>query len=236
MGKILIACEFTGTVRNAFVDAGHDAHSCDLRPAVDNSNRHIRDDVRNVLSWGWDLIIVAHPPCTRLCNSGVRWLNDPTRLKNPGEDFTDQERADWPSLSDDAKRSLIWQKLDDGAALFSDLWNADCPRIACENPIMHKFAKARIRNYAEPADSVQPWQFGDFETKRTMLWLRNLPALRKTYDTLAAAREGLGLAPDAKPIDRVHKAPPGLQRNIERSKFFPGIARAMADQWGALIS
>ena len=235
--KVLIACEYTGTVRNAFAAAGHDVWSCDLKAALDGSNRHIRDDVRNVLSMEqWELLIVAHPPCTRLCNSGVRWLNDPTRMKNPGEDFSDAERAEWAELSDDAKRVKIWQKLDDGAALFSDLWNADVPRIAVENPIMHKFAKSRIRNYEPPGDSIQPWQFGNFETKRTMLWLRGLAPLRKTYDTLDAARAGLGLAPDAKLIDRVHKARPGPERNAERSKFFPGIAAAMASQWGAALA
>jgi hypothetical protein len=210
--------------------------ACDLRASADNSNRHIRDDVRNVLSWGWDMIIVAHPPCTRLCNSGVRWLQDPTRLKNPGEDFSAQEKADWPTLSDAAKRELIWRKLDEGAALFSDLWNADCERVACENPIMHGEAKKRIRNYRAPAESVQPWEFGDWETKRTMLWERGLPTLEKLYRTKDEARAALGLPADAKPIDRVHKAPPGPMRNLERSKFFPGIARAMAEQWGALVA
>ena len=235
-GRVLIACEFTGTVRNEFLAAGFDAWSCDLRASADGSNRHMRDDVRNVLGMDWDLMIVAHPPCTRLCNSGVRWLNDPTRMKNPGEDFSEAERAEWPGLSDDEKRVKIWQKLDAGAALFSDLWNAPIARIACENPVMHKFAKARIQNYEAPADSVQPWEFGDFETKRTMLWLRGLAPLRKTYETLEAARAGLGLAADAKPVDRVHKAKPGPMRNLERSKFFPGIARAMVAQWGAAIS
>ena len=75
--SVLIGCETSGIVRDAFLAAGHDAWSCDILPSERPSNRHIQDDVRNVLGWGWDLLMVAHPPCTRLCNSGVRWLSDP---------------------------------------------------------------------------------------------------------------------------------------------------------------
>ena len=76
--KILIACEFSGIVRNAFLDKGHDAWSCDILPSDDGSNRHITDDIRKVMKMeDWDMMMVAHPPCTRLCNSGVRWLKSP---------------------------------------------------------------------------------------------------------------------------------------------------------------
>src|SRR6478736_1208806 len=101
--RVLIACEFSGTVRNAFLARGFDAWSCDLLPSEDGSNRHIRGDVRDILSDGWDLLIVAHPPCTRLCNSGVRWLSTPPHGR---------------TLAD------MWGELDAGAALFSDFWNA----------------------------------------------------------------------------------------------------------------
>lgn len=200
--RILIACEFSGIVRRAFVARGFDAWSCDLLPAEDRSNRHITGDVRDVLDDGWDLLIVAHPPCTRLCNSGVRWLHVPP----PGRD-----RAD------------LWAELDAGAALFSTLWNAPVPRVAVENPVMHKYAKARIAGYAPPAQSVQPWQFGDGEVKRTCLWLRGLPPLTPT--NIVAGR-----------TPRVHRMPPGPDRAKERSRFFPGIADAMADQWGRLLT
>jgi hypothetical protein len=73
--RVLIACEESGTVRRAFAKRGHDAWSCDLKPAADRSNRHIVGDVRDILHEGWDLLAVMHPPCTRLCNSGVRWLS-----------------------------------------------------------------------------------------------------------------------------------------------------------------
>lgn len=201
-GRVLIACEFSGIVRRAFATRGYDAWSCDLLPAEDLSNKHITGDVRDILTEGWDMLIVAHPPCTRLCNSGVRWLSVPPAGKN-----LDQ----------------MWRELDEGAALFSDLWNAPIERIAVENPVMHKHAKARIRNYQEPAQSVQPWQFGHGETKRTCLWLKNLPPLvpTKIVD---------GRTP------RVHRMPPGPDRWKERSRFFPGIADAMADQWGPTLT
>ena len=196
--RVLIACEFSGTVRNAFLARGHDAWSCDLLPSEDGSNRHIRGDARDLLHGGWDLLIVAHPPCTRLCNSGVRWLSVPP----PGRTL------------DEMQTELI-----EGAALFSAFWNAPIERIAVENPVMHRHAKALIKGYAEPAQSVQPWQFGHGESKRTCLWLKNLPPLAPT--SVVEGRE-----------QRVHRMPPGPDRWKERSRFFPGIAAAMADQWG----
>jgi hypothetical protein len=127
----------------------------------------------------------------------------------------------------------MWAELDDGAALFSACWNAPIPLKALENPVMHRHAKARIVNYREFGQSVQPWMFGDFETKRTCFWLEGLKPLRPLHPTLADARAALGLPADAKPVDRVHKAPPGADRWRERSQFFSGIAAAMAEQWGA---
>jgi hypothetical protein len=201
MARVLVACEFSGTVRRAFSALGHDAWSCDLLPADDRSNKHIVGDAREILNDGWDLLMVAHPPCTRLCNSGVRWLSVPP----PGR-----------SLSD------MWRELDDGAALFSAFWNAPIGRICVENPVMHRHAKERIENYAEPAQSVQPWQFGHGETKRTCFWLKGLPALKPS--NIVEGRE-----------QRVHRMPPSANRWRERSRFFPGIAAAMADQWGSLL-
>lgn len=83
--RVLIACEFSGVVRRAFAELGHDAWSCDLLPAEDGSNRHYTGDVRDILHDGWDLLMVAHPPCTRLCNSGVRWLSVPPRGRTRAE-------------------------------------------------------------------------------------------------------------------------------------------------------
>jgi hypothetical protein len=196
--KVLVACEFSGVVRRAFAALGHDAWSCDLIPAEDGSNRHIVCDARTILHHGWDLLMVAHPPCTRLCNSGVRWLSVPP-----------------------VGRTLesMWHELREGAALFSAFWNAPIERVCVENPVMHRHAKALIENYEEPAQSVQPWQFGHGEVKRTCFWLRKLPPLKPT--NIVDGR-----------VPRVHHASPGPDRWKERSRFFPGIAEAMAQQWG----
>lgn len=196
--RILVACEFSGTVRDAFLARGYDAWSCDLLPDENRSNRHITGDARDYLDDGWDMLIVAHPPCTRLCNSGVRWLSTPP----PGR-----------------TKAEMWAELDEGADLFSAFWNAPIERIAVENPVMHRHAKERIDGYRDPAQSVQPWQFGHGETKRTCLWLKNLPPLTPTE--IVEGRRA-----------RVHRMPPGPDRWKERSRFFPGIAAAMADQWG----
>jgi hypothetical protein len=201
--KVLVACETSGIVRDAFLARGHDAWSCDILPADTPSNRHIVGDARPLLQpmW-WDMLIVAHPPCTRLTNSGVRWLKAPP----PGKTVEQMQR-----------------ELEEGAALFSDFLNAPIDRIAVENPVMHKYAKALIRNYREPTQSIQPWQFGHGETKRTCLWLKNLEPLVPT--NIVAGRE-----------PRVHHMSPGPNRWKERSRFFTGIAAAMADQWGGEAS
>jgi len=195
--RVLVACEYSGVVRRAFLARGCDAWSCDLLPSEDGSNRHIRGDARDLLHGGWDLLMVAHPPCTRLCNSGVRWLHAPP----PGKTAEQMDR-----------------ELREGAALFSAFWNAPIPRVAVENPVMHGHAKRLIENYAEPAQSVQPWQFGHGETKRTCLWLRGLPPLRPTQ--VVEGRE-----------HRIHRMPQSANRWRERSRFYSGIAAAMADQW-----
>lgn len=201
MARVLIACEFSGVVRRAFAARGHDAWSCDLLPAEDRSNKHIVGDARDYLNEGWDLLAVFHPPCTRLCNSGVRWLSKPPAGKTV---------------------EGIREELREAAELFSDFWTAPIERIAIENPVMHGHAKALIRDYSPPAQTIQPWQFGHGETKATCLWLRNLPKLRPT--DVVAGREA-----------RVHRMPPGPDRWKERSRTYPGIASAMADQWGGLL-
>ncbi|WP_417714229.1 hypothetical protein [Pseudophaeobacter arcticus] len=208
MAKILIGCETSGIVREAFLALGHDTWSCDLLPADTHSNRHIQGDIQHVMQDEWDLMAVMHPPCTRLCNSGVRWLSKPPAARSLDE---------------------MWRELDEGAALFSACWNADhIPSVAIENPVMHRYAKERIENYQAPAQTVQPWQFAtnpngpDNERKRTCFWLRGLPQLIHT-----------GTLDGTTARDSVHKASPGVNRWKIRSKFFPGLAAAMADQWGS---
>ena len=181
--RVLVACEFSGTVRDAFRALGHDAMSCDLLPS-EKSGPHYQGDVREVLGDGWDLM-VAHPPCTHLAVSGARWF-----AAKRGE----QEEA------------LAFVRL---------LLDAPIPRIALENPV--SVISSRIR---KPDQIIQPWQFGHGETKATCLWLKGLPPLVST-DIVA------GRSP------RVHRMPPGPNRWKERSRTFPGIAAAMAAQWGA---
>lgn len=233
--RVLVACEYTGTVRRAFAALGHDAWSCDLLPSLDRSNKHIVGDVRAILNDGWDLLAVMHPPCTRLCNSGVRWLFDPPG-KLSAEHYTQAEITAYVTMTKVERLAFMWQKLDEGAELFSDLWNAPIERVCVENPVMHPYAKERIRNYVEFTQSVQPWQYGDFETKRTCFWMRGLPVLKPTYQTTAEAAVALGLDAKAKPVARVHNATPGPNRWAERSKFFDGIANAMAWQWTDMLT
>jgi len=198
--RVLIACEYSGVVRRAFAARGHDAWSCDLLPSEDHANQHIIGDARDLLGDGWDLLMVAHPPCTRLCNSGVRWLSRPPKGKTLAQ---------------------MWADLDEAADLFSAFWNAPIDRVAVENPIMHRHARERIRNFAPASQQLQPWQFGHGETKATCLWLKNLAPLHPT--NIVDGR-----------TQRVHRMSPGPNRWRERSRTYQGIADAMADQWGKL--
>lgn len=156
--RVLVACEFSGTVREAFLRRGHDAYSCDLLPSLGitpkNPKRHIRGDVTQVLKQRWDLVI-AHPPCTYLANSGVQWL------------FKDGERNE-----------ERWESLRRGAEFFVTCFNANADKVAVENPIQHKYAKELIGR--PHTQIIHPWQFGHGETKVTCLWLKNLPPLVPT--------------------------------------------------------
>ncbi|WP_430648646.1 hypothetical protein [Bradyrhizobium manausense] len=186
------------------------------------SNKHITGDARTILHWGWDLLMVAHPPCTRLCLSGVRWLHEPpTKLSTAH--YSIREVAAYARMNREQRLAFMWDELDKAADLFSAFWNADMehgiPRICIENPVMHGHAKQRIRNYEEFAQSVQPWQFGHGECKRTCFWLKGLPKLEPT--NIVAGR-----------AQRIHQLGPSADRWRERSKFFPGFASAMAEQWG----
>ena len=152
--RVLVACECSGRVRDAFLDAGHDAISCDLQPSDSDrgTRRHVQGDVSELLGAGWDLV-VAHPPCTYLCNSGVRWLHD----------------GRWPWRMD-AMRRAAW--------FFRACLNANAHAVAVENPIPHRYAMEIIgERYTQ---IVQPWQYGHGESKATCLWLRGLPPLRPT--------------------------------------------------------
>jgi hypothetical protein len=203
--KVLIACEYSGAVRDAFLAHGHDAMSCDLLP-TEKPGPHYQGDVRDVLHNGWDLM-VAHPTCTRLTNSGVRWLKVPP----PGRTL-----------------ESMWQELEEAAKFYLLLRNAPIPRIAVENPIMHLYARARIQ--PRPRQIVQPWWFGEPYFKATGFELIGLPPLIPT-NKLTPPKRGTD---EHKAWSKIHRASPGPDRWKERSRTFPGVASAMAAQWGAI--
>jgi hypothetical protein len=186
--RVLVACEMSGRVRDAFAAVGHDAWSCDIVPSETPGN-HIQDDVLNHLGGGWDMM-VAHPPCT--------WLSQARPQKRAGHDVE------------------IYSALSFVAAL----WAAPIPRIAVENPLGLAWSLL-----GRPNCQVHPWWFGDPYSKRTCLWLKNLPPL-------------FALLPSGTSIRR---SPPGTRewtfvhrQAKQRSMTFPGVARAMAEQWGVV--
>lgn len=188
--KVLVACEYSGTVRDAFRALGHDAMSCDLLP-TDVEGPHYQGDVRDVLSDGWDLM-VAHPPCTHLAVSGAAWFHKKQR-----------EQAE----------SLDFVRL---------LMAAPISRIAIENPV--SVISTRIR---KPEQIIHPWMFGHMEQKTTCLWLKGLPLLTETNNVKAQ----MMLLPKNQ-RERLHYLPPSADRWKLRSATYPGIAAAMAEQWG----
>lgn len=191
--KILVACEESQTVCKAFRAKGHEAWSCDILPCSGGHPEwHIQEDAIKVL-WRekWDLVI-AHPPCDYLANSGVRWR---------------VERGEW-------------EQIYDSAAFFNQftLYGKLGHKIAIENPIQHNYARKLIVKYNQ---IIQPWMFGHTTTKATCLWLYGLPQLVPTE-----------IIPKDQRTHEIHTCSPGPERAKIRSKTFPGIAAAMADQWG----
>ena len=214
--RVLIGCEFSGMMRRAFAAHGHDVWSCDLLPAEDRSNRHIVGDVRDILHDGWDLLVVAHPPCTRLCRSGRRWLSGPGDITPPKQLPTGRT---WASMIDEFEA---------GVALFLDCWRAPVPRVAIENPEMHDIAWRRMPDDLPRPQMVQPFWFGDPEYKATGWYLRGLPELQET-DRLNEPERG---SDEWKAWNRVWRMSRSPQRAHERSRSFPGMVQAAARQWG----
>lgn len=198
--KVLVACEVSGVVREAFRARGHDAWSCDLQPS--SSIRHIQRDAREVIRDGWDLMI-AHPPCTYLSNSGAHWLH---------------------------RRPERWELMREGAAFFRLLLDAaDIPRIAVENPVMHKYAVEIIGRRQD--QTIQPYEFGHPESKRTCFWLKGLPLLRATDRLpLPASGHWENQCPGGQ-----NRLGPSPERAAMRAKTYSGIAAAIADQWGRAV-
>lgn len=192
--KILVACEFSGVVRDAFAALGHDAWSCDLLDS-ETPGKHYKGDARRLLH-GWDLII-AHPPCTYLASSGARW---------------------WPNRLEDQHDALTF---------VYEITQAECPRIAIENPVGRLSAEFR-----KPDQIIQPRQFGHPEWKTTCLWLKGLPKLEPTAIVAPDATVGGGKRP-GRISSAIHRMGPSKRRQRERSRTYVGIAAAMAAQWGS---
>jgi hypothetical protein len=200
--KILIACEFSGTVRRALRAAGHDAWSCDLLACTDGSPHHIQGDILEHLNDGWDAF-GFHPPCTFLCGSGIHWNN----------------------------RGRGWQGTEDAVEFVRKLMARQEPWYL-ENPI--GILSSRIR---KPDQIIQPYEYGENASKKTCLWLNQLPRLTPTLRIPGRMVEwprGSG-----KMVERwsnqtdsgQNKLAPSDDRWAERSLTYPGIAKAMADQW-----
>jgi len=203
--NVLVACECSGIVRDEFLKLGHYAISCDILPC-DRPGEHHQGDVRELLEGNfWDLMI-AHPPCTHLSVSGARWATDHWVKKQ-----NHPEGGYWHDGS--MKRLLQIEALEFVKALV----NAPIPKICIENPV--SIISSRIR---KPDQWIQPWQFGHGETKKTGLWLKNLPNLTPTR--IVKGRE-----------DRIHKMTPSEDRGKLRSITYTGIAKAFAKQWGGKV-
>lgn len=197
--RVLVACEYSGRVRDAFLARGHEAMSCDLLP-TDVAGPHYQGDVTDILADGWDLMI-AHPPCTYLSVSGMHWTARGLRD---------------PKLTEDA---LDFVRL---------LMAAPIERIALENPV--SVISSRIR---KPDQTIQPYQFGHDASKKTCLWLKNLPLLRPTgfvEPRVVNGKQRWGNQTDS----GQNILGPSDARWKERSKTYEGIAEAMAEQWGSL--
>lgn len=204
--RVLIACEFSGVVREAFnAYSGVHAISCDLLPPEDErTDYHYQGDVRDIIHGGWDLMI-AHPECTFLCVSGLHW-----NKRIPGRAKKTEEALEFVRL----------------------LMDAPIPRIAIENPIGCISTKIR-----KPENIVQPYHFGDDASKSTCLWLKNLPPLivppeEEWYPPrIVNGKKRWGNQTDS----GQNKLTPSDTRWMERSRTYPGIAKAMAEQWVSWI-
>jgi site-specific DNA-cytosine methylase len=196
--RVLVACEFSGAVRDAFHERGHQVYSVDLLPGEGvYADWHLETDIMDLPMTDWDLMI-AFPPCTHLAVSGARWFKDKQKEQAMAIKF-----VEW-------------------------LWNVPIPRIAIENPIG---VLSTLSSLGKPTQIVQPYWFGDPFKKTTCLWLKNLPLLTATQ----VVDEGeIHVTKSGRRLPKWYNLPPSPDRGKLRSKTFPGIARAMADQWGNL--
>ena len=201
--RVLVACEFSGTVRDAFIRAGHYAASCDILPSESPLGDHYQCNVMDIIDHGWDLMI-AHPPCTYMSNAGACRMY-------PQKGVVDPERL---------------AKAMEAKEFFLALLNAPIPRICVENP-----KPLNIVGLPTETQTVQPWMFGEPYTKRTLLWLKGLPPLVPsdvvTQGVVPFCPSGTSRKLGGKSLGAAKRGDDAKNR----SKFFKGIADAMANQW-----
>lgn len=216
--RVLIACEFSGVVREEFRKLGHDAWSCDLLP-TEIEGQHIQADFRSVVQDSWDFV-GYHYECRVMANSGVRWLYQGERVRASvlGRSMLFEKRV---------RNESRWLELDQAAEIFNLTLRDTRPGYA-ENSIMHCHAKKLIDR--EQDQVIQPWYFGEPYFKATCLWMRGIPLLRETNRLIPPVKG----TPEYKAWSAVHRASPGPDRWKERSRTLPGIAAAFASQWGDL--
>lgn len=219
--NVLIIGEIFGRVREAMRRRGHNAWSNDILPTEDGSPYHLHGDGLLALAadngryfpqlhgnFDWDLLI-GHPPCTYMANSGVKHLYKGGKKINGVE-------------------PQRWRDLDAAVKFMGALWSTRIGKVCLENPIMHRHARQRFG--FDPTQIIQPWMFGHEEMKATCLWLRGLPRLQPTEVVGPPPKDPL----ERRKWARVHRESPGPDRWKRRSITYQGIADAMADQWGNL--
>ena len=211
--RVLVACEYSGRVREAFRAKGHDAFSCDLLPSEDDSPYHYQEDVWELLAREpyWDLIIF-HPECTFHTNASVRWFTTIPKHPKPGVFYGREREREW------AKAVRFFKRV-------QGLYGKNTPHLAIENPIMHDRSRNAVGRCTQ---IIQPWQFGHKEMKATCLWLYGLPPLEPTNIVGPPPKDKI----ERRKWAKVHLASPGPDRWKLRSRTYPGIADAMAERWG----
>jgi site-specific DNA-cytosine methylase len=201
--KVIIACEFSGIVRDAFLARGHDAFSCDILPTESNSKRHFQEDIFEVIKREKFDLMIAHPPCTYLTVTGNKWMKPEFANRFPDRSQQRQDAIDF----------------------FLRLANAPIDKIAIENPV-----GVMSTNWRKPDQYIHPYQFGDPHSKKTGLWLKNLPSLKPTK--LVEPQFYIYKDGRKDPIWHFESMNlPAQERMKFRSKTFQGIADAMANQW-----
>ena len=209
--RVLIGCEYSGRVRRAFAERGHEVYSCDLLPADDYDGKHLVADALDVIySYPWDLII-AHPPCTYLTNSAEWAYGDGPYHQNVKPDTL----VGWERRRAREEAIKFWFRI----------WKANCPKICIENPV------GTISQYVKPTQYIQPYEYGEDASKKTCLWLKGLPPLKPTKyvePRIVDGKKRWGNQTDS----GQNKMTPSDSRGHDRSLTPQGWADAMSEQWG----